>query len=256
MNLKQSDNPFTDTLLHGHVLTVAPDPTMTALILISNGETVQINEQITASTAYGPFLSDMILSITVLSGEAVITDARTGAIALIEGWDDLRFPAQAINPAGAADAPSVDNVLAGFPGTLLFSGTLENVICGVAQMPHAWKRGSAIRPHIHWTKLTGSSSAVSWVFYYRLIGMVGDAPGDWVGPVAGTIVAGDQTASDQHLISHFGEIDMTGQRESACLNWQVRRLGNTDADNNAVRLLEFDIHFQVSKGGTVTEIPT
>ena len=27
------------------------------------------------------------------------------------GWDDLRFPAQAINPAGAVDAPSIDTTL-------------------------------------------------------------------------------------------------------------------------------------------------
>lgn len=61
-------------------------------------------------------------------------------------WDDLRFPAQGINPAGAANAPTIDDVLTSFPGTLLFAGNAENVIVGIAQMPHAWAKGTSIRP--------------------------------------------------------------------------------------------------------------
>ncbi len=247
---------YTDVIQVGYLLTIAPSGSLSARILITNGQQVQILEQITFSRTYGPFLCDMILEAYVLSGEAEITAARSGATALLEGWDDLRFPAQAINPAGATDAPSVDTTLSGFPGTLLFSGSQENVICGIAQVPHAWKRDSALRPHIHWTKPTGSSSAVSWVFYYRHCGMAGEAPDAWVGPVAGVLAAGDQSVSDQHLISSFGAISMAGKKESSCLNWQIRRLGNTDADNNAVRLLEFDIHYEVSKGGTTAEIPS
>ena len=91
-------------------------------------------------------------------------------------WDDLRFPAQGINPAGAIDAPTVDTTLTAFPGTLLFAGNAENVIAGIAQMPHAWAKGTPIRPHIHWAKTTGSASAISWVFYYRHLGFAGDTP--------------------------------------------------------------------------------
>ena len=35
-----------------------------------------------------------------------------------EPWDDLRFPAQSINPAGTAGPPTVDDTT--YPGTLLF----------------------------------------------------------------------------------------------------------------------------------------
>jgi hypothetical protein len=75
-------------------------------------------------------------------------------------WDDLRFPAQAINPAGAAEAPTVDQDEAKFPGTLLFAGNKDASISGIAQCPHAWSRGTALRPHIHWSKPVGSASAV------------------------------------------------------------------------------------------------
>ena len=177
---------------------------------------------------------------------------------MVEGelrWEDLRFPAQGINPAGAASPPSVDETLTSLSGTLLFSGSQENVIAGVAQMPHAWKRGSELRPHIHWSKPVGSSAAVAWEFYYRHLGFAGDVAGAWVGPVAHTITSGSPTVTNEHVISTFGTISMTGRRESCMLCWQIRRQGNTDADNGTARLYEFDIHYQADKNGTPDEIP-
>ena len=60
-------------------------------------------------------------------------------------WDDLRFPANAINPPGAAADP-IRNTSTGM---LEFSGSADNVIAGIAQMPHAWRAGTSIRPHLH-----------------------------------------------------------------------------------------------------------
>lgn len=170
-------------------------------------------------------------------------------------WDDLRFPAQGINPIGAASDPTVDTTLADFPGTLLFSGSAQNIIAGVAQMPHEWHAGTEIKPHIHWSKPTGSSSAVTWEFYYRIMGNVGDTPGAWVGPLSAVRTIGDPATSNRHLLTSFPGIDMTGYQESVCLNWRVDRRGDTDADNNAVRLIEFDIHYRKNKSGTPREIP-
>jgi hypothetical protein len=48
---------------------------------------------------------------------------------------------------------------------------------------------------------------------------------------------------------------MTGKRESSMLCWQIRRQGATDADTGTARLFEFDIHYQVDKAGSASEIP-
>lgn len=170
-------------------------------------------------------------------------------------WDDLRFPAQSINPAGAVAAPSVITTESDFPGALSFAGNADNMIAGVAQMPHAWKLGSTIRPHIHWLKPTGSSNAVTWHFYYRIVGNVGGTAGAWVGPVVGTIAAGDQTTSNNHILTSFGDVSMTGYTESAMLAWRIYRIGTSDAENNAVTLLEFDIHYQSDGRGSIPEYP-
>jgi hypothetical protein len=192
----------------------------------------------------------------VLDGSTLLTaDQLADVPQNVFGWDDLRFPSQGINPAGAVDAPAVETTLTGYPGTLLFSGSADNVIAGVAQMPHAWRVGSDIYPHIHWSKPVGSASAVTWQLYYRILGYPGEAHGALVGPIAGTLVAGDQATSNEMLITSFGAIVMTGQRESTCLNWQLRRLGSTDADNGTARMFEFDIHFQHEKSGTPEQFP-
>jgi hypothetical protein len=174
----------------------------------------------------------------------------------IPRWDDLRFPAQSINPPGTLDGPTVDATETGWPGTLLFVGNGDRVLCGVAQMPHAWARGTAIKPHIHWTKPTGSADAVTWEFLHRIIGNPGDTPGAWSSASTGTIVAGDQTHTDEHLLTTFADIDMTGNIESAMVAWRLYRRGSTDADASTVRLLELDFHYQINQLGTVSVIPT
>ena len=179
----------------------------------------------------------------------------TGIAACVPVWDDLRFPAQAVNPVGALAPPAVDEVETAFPGTFLFSGSQDQMISGIAQLPHAWAKGTAIRPHIHWSKPTGSASAVTWQLYVRQIGNPGDVAGAWSNAIAGTIVAGDQETSDNHILSAFGDVAMTDYIESCCLAWRLYRRGTTDADNNAVRLFEFDIHYQIDQLGTITEIP-
>jgi hypothetical protein len=249
----QPNATFTDLLETGDGLQVTPTNAAIVELTFRNG--APLKEVLTWPKRYGPYPHAVGFRVTAISGDCTMEQVAIAAPLQVEGWDDLRFPAQGINPAGATDAPTVDTTLTGYPGTLLFSGAQENVIAGIAQLPHAWKRGSAIRPHIHWSKPVGSASATTWVLYYRILGFPGEVHGELVGPVAATAIIGDPTTANTMLITAFGEIDLTGQKESTCLAWQVRRLGNSDADNGTARLFEFDIHYQTDKAGTVTEIP-
>lgn len=171
------------------------------------------------------------------------------------GWDDLRFPAQGINPAGAAAAPSVSTTLADYPGTLSFSGSQDNIICGVAQMPHAWERATSIVPHIHWAKASASANTVDWRLYIRKIGNTGDAPGAWSSALTPAGTVGTQANANEQLLTYWAAIDMTGMKESAMICWRLDRLGSTDSYSGVARLYELDFHYKVDKAGTLTEIP-
>jgi len=171
-----------------------------------------------------------------------------------DGWDDLKNPAQSINLAGSPAPPAIDDTVsaAAATGTLLFSGSLENVIAGIQQVPHAVRLGVPLYPHIHWSLPGGGASTegVTWVFYYKHLGNPSATFGAWVGPWTGSFVVGNPAIANQHLITEFSLIDMSNVRESACIAWRIHRLGNADSLNATARLIEFDLHARHDRFGS------
>ena len=162
-------------------------------------------------------------------------------------WTDLVQSAVGVNPVGAVAPPVVDETETGFPGSLLFSGSADQLLTGSWQLLHEWREGSAIRPHIHWMLTADSASAVGWEFYYRISG-IGAVAGAWVGPVAGTLAVTHNNTANTQALSTFGEIAMTGHTVSTLVFWRLYRRGSTDANNDTARLLSIDAHYQ--KDGT------
>ena len=167
-----------------------------------------------------------------------------------ENWEDLRFPVQGINPPGAATDPARDNS----DGTLLFESGKTEVIAGIAQVPHGWDKETDISPHIHWCPTNTNTGNVVWRFEYEIENIGGTFTGYTSDDIT---VAADGTA-EKHQIDSFTDITMTGFNESCIMKWKISRIGGDGADtyNADARLLEFDIHYQVGKLGTATEIPS
>lgn len=166
-------------------------------------------------------------------------------------WDDLKFPATAINPPGAVSDPDVQTT----SGLLLFDAAGTELIYALAQMPHAWAEGSIISPHIHWDKTTSAAGNVLWRLRYKHSPIGGIIDANWsdyidaVTPVPGTP---DTNAAGKHLISSFGEMDMDGYTLSHCILFEVSRHGGEASDTYAAdaRLIEFDVHFQIDALGS------
>ncbi len=169
-------------------------------------------------------------------------------------WDDLRFPAQGIQIAGITDPPTVDATT--LYGTLLFDEVALHSVSGVAQMPHSWKAGTPIHPHIHWTKTTDDTGFPLWALSYS-IANAGEVFPAFGAPSTGVEAAPDGDTAQQSAIISFPEIDMTGFRESCIVLWGLTRFGGNVSDTYAApaRLLEFDIHYQLEKRGTIQEFP-
>ena len=184
-----------------------------------------------------------------------LTEVLRSHAAAINGqsvWEDLSFQAAGINPLGAADAASYDTTT--YPGTLLFVGNLDNNIAGVAQMPHAWAEGTAVRPHIHWTKTTADASglAVDWKMRFA-VANIGTALPAMSAFVDGTLASGDLTTQEKHNLTAFGDLSMTGATVSAIVVWELVRYGSTDAYNSNARLLAVDFHYQRNTSGSRIE---
>lgn len=169
---------------------------------------------------------------------------------LATAWDDLRFPASGLNPPGQVTDPSVNSET----GLLEFDNNATTMITGVAQMPHAWLEGSAIRPHVHW--LQPAAGDVVWQMEYRLLPAVdGDFPAAWTTITASTPAFAYPGSGTRVMITNFSEIDMAGFTLSSMVVFRISRLGNDAADTMpaTATLLEFDIHYQIDARGSLGE---
>ena len=171
-------------------------------------------------------------------------------------WEDLSFPAQAINLSGAATDPARDAAT----GLLSFSGVADNSIRGVAQMPHGWLPGSVVRPHLHLRfPNVNAGFNTRWAFAYD----VANVGADWLnasGTYGSLLIVTVANAANalRHVTQTFGDLVMTGFAESSCILWQLTRLAGTDAlddDNQTCLLVSLDLHYQIHKAGTVPEGP-
>jgi hypothetical protein len=136
-----------------------------------------------------------------------------------------------------------------------FSSVLDNAVQCIAQMPHAWREGSSIRPHIHWEPGTGFSQGevVIWTLAYR-----------WRNPQAGdtdstmtALTVSTMTVTPSHtlalMVTAFPELDGTGKAISSILDIQITRLASADNLGATAILKEFDIHYLVDSMGSDRE---
>lgn len=168
-------------------------------------------------------------------------------------WDDLMFPATAINPAGAANPAGIDTD----NGWFLFDSAATETISVIVQLPHRWKVGSTLYPHVHWHKTTAAAGNVRWQLEYKWagIGDVMDAsftPLTVDTPIAATP---DTNTAQKHLISSWTGISAAGKGISSILVCRISRVGGATEDTYGAdaALLQFDIHYEIDSLGSELE---
>ncbi len=167
-------------------------------------------------------------------------------------WDDLRSSASTINPPGAASDPDRESST----GALLFAASGTELVYIAQKMSHGWVPGSSLYPHVHWTKTSSAVGDVSWRLRYDIAQGGGIFNGAWttLSEVTETVAGTPDNDTDwEHLITTFGELDMTGYEDtSTMLLFELARIGGAVGDTYGAdaRLLEFDIHAQGRTRGT------
>lgn len=203
--------------------------------------------------AWRQWLYEVFKSISSIFASLVVIDDRLDALES-DRWDDLRFPATAINPPGAASDPGRDTT----DGTLVFNSSKTELVYAEAQMPHAWKDGSDVRPHVHWCKTTAASGNVGWELEYKHapIGQVRDAAWTSLGIISTSAIT-DNGLAEEHLITPFGAMTMTGYGDSHTMFFRLSRIGGDASDTYGAdaKLFEFDIHYQSDSRGSINEYP-
>jgi hypothetical protein len=183
-----------------------------------------------------------------LREELTRLEAYTHAPRTDGAWDDLRFPAQAIDRPGPTASPTWDTTNIGQG----FADNAVNELQFIGQMPHAWREGTNIRPHIHWEAGTGFTpgTAVVWALSLRWRNNRETTSAMTIYTITTTV-----THTLALMISPFPELDGTGKDISSVLDMQIARLATSTGDSmSAVAILkEFDIHYLTDSFGSDKE---
>jgi hypothetical protein len=165
-------------------------------------------------------------------------------------WDDLRFPATRgqVNPVNSKPDFDTTNV-----GLRLDPGSEEPIYI-VAQLPHKYKAGTNIRPHVHWQATSTDTNTVSMRLQYKWFNN-GEVPPAYSNVYKTMTPSGTAFGASATGIA---ELDGTGKKESSILKIVLTRdatNATTDTYPDDILLDAFDIHFQIEKIGSGPEFP-
>ena len=138
--------------------------------------------------------------------------------------------------------------------TFQFDKDNEEELYFTVQMPHSWKVGSEIFPHIHWIAPTDlGTTNVEWGLEYTW-SSVGQTFG------SSTIITSNTpidyclpVTADKHVITDLPSISGAGQEISSMLICRVFRKAGSDTYPNDAFMLEIDFHYERDALGSRSE---
>jgi hypothetical protein len=162
-------------------------------------------------------------------------------------WDDLMFPSTQVRQ-GATAKPDFDtDTLA-----LMFPEDDSTEIAYIiVQMPHKWKEGSTIYPHVHW--LQSQDDTADFSIEYKWFN-IGDAfPTTWQYYRMNLPVTSYSAGTKiQQLNEGSGGISGSGKTISSIILIRLKRLYGDGYPNDAA-MLQFDIHYEMDALGSKSE---
>jgi hypothetical protein len=175
-------------------------------------------------------------------------------------WDDVRIPGNiVINVAGPFEPiflPFLDDG-GGSIGTGLYWYDIGQYSFFTVQIPHDWKEGTPVYPHIHWSTDAGAGPGdVAWLIEYCLAAPMAPfiPPATVLFPSLPDSVAGPYF---HHVAGWSSPIDMTGYTLSTQLICRIERIASASAlppggpdYGGGIALIEIDFHYQKNDLGS------
>jgi len=159
-----------------------------------------------------------------------------------ESWDDLRFPATTLK-RGATSKPDFDYTNIG----LLFpQDTATEIVYAIAQLPHAWKIGSDLYPHVHYEQ--DEEEEPVFKLDYRWYESGGDPTGDFTTITASTFSTTYVEGSILQVVG-FPAIRGSGITTLSSI-LEIKLYRDDDVVTGDVLVKEFDIHYQIDSPGS------
>lgn len=169
-----------------------------------------------------------------------------------EVWDDLRVSVD--NGSSSAALGYLPGDSSGGQIWYFKDASGLETLSFQAQLPHSYKEGTNIYPHIHWMPKATEPGNVEWNLDYTWVNYDATTPLTFPATTTNTVVAMGSFTSRTHLITSLasGGLDGTGKKVSSILICRIwRNSGNTaDTYRNDAGLLSIDFHYQIDTVGS------
>lgn len=124
------------------------------------------------------------------------------------------------------------------------------------QMPHNWKEGTTIYPHVHWAPQASTAGNVVWGLEYTWVNYDATTPIAFSNTTIITATSADVASgdADKHLITGFSSITPSASQNKIssilmCRFFRKSADGNDDYNGNAA-VLSFDLHYEIDAVGS------
>ncbi|MBS1505574.1 MAG: hypothetical protein JSS79_02900 [Bacteroidetes bacterium] len=192
---------------------------------------------------------------TVFDADGTISFAGAATV-----FTDLQVPVFSTSN-GNSSPPTISAVKtdgAGSQGvfTYFFSANTEQELYFTVQLPHDWKEGSTIYPHIHWLTTTDvGATKVRWGLEYTWVNIASVFGNTTVIYAEDPIAPVGSVTAFKHAITEFAGISGTGKTISSFLICRVFRAATaaTDTFTGTAGMLGIDFHIEKDGFGSHTE---
>ncbi|MBI3138986.1 MAG: hypothetical protein HYZ15_10405 [Sphingobacteriales bacterium] len=171
-------------------------------------------------------------------------------------WDDLRVVLD--NGSNAAQL----SYLSGSSGPQIWYFRYDQGVEAMSfnvQLPHSWKEGTTIYPHLHWVPKSSASGNVEWNFEYSWVNYDPNTPQQFPAYTTSTVISTGPFTATTHKITSLtasnAGISGTGKKISSILVCRIWRNSSTSGDtyNADAGVLFVDFHIQVDGWGSRSE---
>ena len=156
-------------------------------------------------------------------------------------WDDI---SPVLNSATAVNAPTISTKYDTRLYTFSDEAANEDELPFTIQMPHSWKEGSTIYPHVHYTGEDNTSCNFVWGIRYRWTN-IGEAISGTT--TTATTTSANSATTDLITTTDIATISGTGKTISSMITGTLYRNSTNAGDTcnaKSAYLVGFDVHYE------------
>ena len=178
---------------------------------------------------------------------------RRGFPPAVPAWDDANIAGFSLG-AGASAPDFTTAIQGGILAPGFDGGSTMEQLYGVIELPHDYKEGSDIQPHVHWCPSDTGAGNVVWRLEYTWCNAIPATVFPGANTITGTSAAATVAKTNTPVDIGTGLISGAGMKISSHFAFRLYRDPNNvdglDTYGSDALLISFGLHYQVDALGS------